>query len=380
MSIIGLTDRPILRRDGKIRAGYKDEANGNKLVNTDHFILVDAPQLIDIYGDTAKEIFFTVHSDRADDFMKTDLRWYNASQLLCRSMHNSPDEHGKSMGSVAAYMGVNGDIVGLEQKPFPGLNKSRLRNCGYKRCPNHVKGDCSEHMFLDIIIPQYSMGGIFTLDSTSINAILNAHSTFAKAWTRYGGKLTGQIFKMYKKPGEIQYQKKDGSAGKREAPMVWFDMVNFDEYEAKFKNNIRSDDWEALMNLRNRQYVAPTSQSLALSAPDEAPQIAPPQSIAQIASAADIDPDAGLKVVADDPTFVKMANELAVLKGLDVVADADKIAGMRMATVKHKGTDLKKIIEHMQRSIKDAKKAAAPVTQTTTQATPEAGSAAGGLY
>ena len=379
MSIIGLTDRPILRRDGKIRAGYKDEANGNKLVNTEHFILVDAPQLTSIFGETATEIYFTVHSDTAEDFMKSDLRWYNASQLLCRSMHNSPDEHGRPMGAVAAYMGVNGDVAGLQQKPFPGLNKSRLRNCGYKSCANYLKGDCSEHMFLDIIIPEYSMGGIFTLDSTSINAILNAHSTFGKAWTRYGGKLTGNIFKMYKKPGEIQYQKKDGSMGKRDAPMVYFDMVNFEDYEKHFKDRIRSEDWESLMNLRNRQYVA-APQSLALSAPDEVAQIAPPQSIAQIAAAAETDPDAGLKAVADDPTFVKIANELAVLKGLDIVADADKIAGMRMATVKHKGTDLKKIIEHMQRSIKDAKKAAAPVTQTTTQATPEAGAQAGGLY
>ena len=142
MSIIGLTDRPLLRRDGKIRAGYKEDGT-NKLVNTDHFLLEDAPQLAGILGDTATEVYFTVHSDNPTDFMKTDLRWYNSSQLLCRSMHNAPDEKGQTMGSVAAYMGIGADVAGLQQRQFPGLAKSRVRVCNYKSCPNYVQQQCT---------------------------------------------------------------------------------------------------------------------------------------------------------------------------------------------------------------------------------------------
>ena len=232
MSIIGLTDRPVLRRDGKIRAGKKD---GAKLVNTEHFLLHDAPELNGVLGETATEIFFTVHSDNPLDFMKSDLRWYSASQLLCMSMHNAPGDKGEDMGSVAAYFGTGQDLPGLRQQQFPRIQKARTRVCNYKSCPEYVQGKCTEHMFLDVLVPQCSMGAIFTLDSTSINAILNAHSTFTKAWTRYGGKLSGQIFRMYKKPGEIQYQKQDGSTGKRDAPMVYFDMAT--EVMAKHFNN-----------------------------------------------------------------------------------------------------------------------------------------------
>lgn len=388
MSIIGLTDKPLLRRDGKIRAGYKDESG--KLFNTEHFLFDDAPQLAGIYGETATEVLFTVHSDNPSDFMKTDLRWYNSSQLMCLSMHNAPGEDGKPMGSVAAYFGTGADVQGLQQKPFPGIQKARQRGCLYKSCPHYVQNKCSEHMFFDMIIPQFSMGALFTLDTTSINAIINAHSTFQKAWTRYGGKLTGQIFRMYKGPGEIKYDKKDGSQGKREAPMVYFDMVNFEEYEAKYRDSIRHEDWMALINLREGTRI---SSGLSLAAPVEdvqalghtdSPQISAPASVVGNLVAQDQDPDFHVKQTADDPTFVKLANELAALKGLDPVKDAEKITGMRMATVRSKGMDLKAIIAHMQKSIKEAKKqqqvtAPPPQEQQLAPAT-NASAQGGGLY
>lgn len=378
MSIIGLTDRPILRRDGKIRSGYKEEGT-NKLVNTDHFLLHDAPQLQGIFGETVDEIHFTVHSDNPTDFMKTDLRWYNSSQLLCLSMHNAPGEQGQNLGSVAGYFGMN-DVQGLKHQPFPGLAKARMRQCTYKSCPSYVQGQCTEHMFFDMIVPQYSMGALFTLDSTSINAIINAHSTFAKAWTRYGGKLTGQIFKMYKKPGEISYQKKDGSTGKREAPMIYFDMVNFEEYEAKYKSSIRSEDWDALMNLRLRQFAMGATQSVAIAPPVESLQLGGPEESAGALPAPVTDPDEAIKVLANDPTFVKLANDLATLKGMDIEKDAAKIAGIRMATARTR-PDLKSLVDYMQKQIKEAKKQQQATTPPPEPQQDTAASApAGGLY
>lgn len=245
--IIGLTDRPVLRRDGKIRAGHKD---GSKLVNTEHFLLYDAPQLASVLGENPKEIYFTLHTNNVREVCRTDLRWYNANQNLCRSMHGAPDAAGNPMGSVAAYMGVK-DVSGMSQQPFPGVPSARLRTCLYKTCPDYVQGNCTEHMFLDVMVPQYSMGEIFTLDSTSINAVLNVMSTLTKTATRYGGRIAGQIFRMYKKEGEITYLGQSGEQKKRKAPMVAIDHVPFEKYEEMFRTQIRPEDWDALMWLRN---------------------------------------------------------------------------------------------------------------------------------
>lgn len=374
MSIIGLTDRPILRRDGKIRAGYKDETT-KKLVNTDYFLFDDAPQLAGIYGETATEVFFTVHSDNPTDFMKADLRWYNASQLLCMSMHNAPGDNGQPMGSVAAYFGVGADVQGLQQLPFPGIQKSRKRTCNYKSCPEYVKGQCGEHMFFDMIVPQYSMGALFTLDSTSINAIINAHSTFNKAWTRYGGKLTGQIFRMYKKPGEIKYQKSDGSTGKREAPMVYFDMVNFEEYEAKYKESIRSEDWEALLSLRGRSASLSQSGGLSLAAPVEAMQIESADTdTLRLPSAPEADP---IATRANDPSILPYFEEYAKLLGREATEQV-RIATMRNIATVAEG------ITYLKNKIKETKKQQAKTTtspDTTQQQAPTTSAqSGGGLY
>jgi hypothetical protein len=369
--IIGITDKPLLRRDGKIRAGKKE---GNKLVNTDKFLLHDAEELAGILGEETPEIYFTVHSDNPADFMKSDLRWYNASQRLCMSMHNAPDENGNPMGSVASYEGVGPDVSGLQQRQFPRLQRSRVRTCNYKSCPEYVSGKCTEHMFLDVIVPQCSMGAVFTLDSTSINAILNAHSTFTKAYTRYGGKLSGQIFKMYKKPGEIQYQKQDGSTGKRDAPMVYFDMVNFDKYEADFKAKIRPEDWEALMSIRNRTaFAAP----LALPPVDEVAQIGSSQQsgMPQIGMSQE-DP---VKLRANDPAVLPLFVELGALMGKEPTED------LRMATVQN-FPSVPEVVKYLKNKIKAAKAGqakpataadkAGAVTGQQTGAGPQQGSSA----
>lgn len=393
MSIIGLTDRTILRRDGKIRAGKKE---GTKLVNTEHFLLHDAPGLVDVLGEAPTEIYFTVHSDRPEDFMKTDLRWYNASQLLCLSMHNAPDEQGAPMGSVAAYFGVGGgDVSGLKQSQFPRVQKARTRVCNYKSCPDYVTGKCTEHMFLDVLVPQFSMGAVFTLDNTSINAILNCHSTFGKAWTRYGGKLSGQIFRMYKKPGEISYQKQDGSQGKRDAPMIYLDMVNFEEYEQKFKEKIRPEDWEALTNIRNRQAPPP---ALALGTATSQAMLPPPEDedVRQLLtnepagepSQPQVDP--ALLKRANDPTIIPLFNKLGELLGREATEQVRISTMMNIPSVKQG-------IEYLKGKIKEAEKAKAakPAAQTQQppagaqqqgkasgdqQQTKSSGAPAGGLY
>jgi hypothetical protein len=356
MGIIGLDDKPVLRRDGKIRAGYKEETGG-KLVNTEHFLLHDAPELERVLGEKPTEIYFTVHSDRKDDFYKTDLRWYNASQLMCFSMHNALDESGKSMGSVAAFKGVGQNAVGLKQQPFPGVDKARVRVCNYKSCPDYVRGDCGEHLFLDVIVPQCSMVQVFTLDSSSINAILNMASTLTK--TANLRRYAGEIFRMHKKPGQITYQNKAGKQSKRDAPMVSFDWVPFEDYEAKFKDQIHPRDWEILLGIRANRLRAASDMPILPPATDidDTPQL-PSRDNDYTGGEADQPPEIGGNVPtedssvekrANDPLIVELCGKYAELVGRENTEAARISTAKNFASVQECATYLRNRIKEVQK-------------------------------
>lgn len=368
MAIIGFDDTPRLRRNGKIRAGYKDEKT-NKLINTDYFLLHDAPGVSLSLGEKPTEIYFTLYTDDINAIYRTDLRWYNSSQLMCVSMHGAADENGLDMGSVAAFKGVGLDVKGLMQKPFPRIDEARIRKCAYKACPEYMQNKCGEHMFLDFVIPQKSMAEVYTLDSVSVNAILNARDVLMKCMMKYN-RVSGQIFKMYKSPGEITYQKRDGTKGKSEAQMVSFSVVDFAEYEAKFKSSISPEDWQALINLReggygsglqSRTYVGlPSSPMAALPAADQVPQIAQQAQSFGIKE----DDEAELLAKANDPAILPYFEEYGKL------IDKEPTEKIRMATMKQIAT-VADGIEYLKKRIKEAKK-----TKGSSTATPPLAAAA----
>lgn len=247
--IIGLTDKPVIRRDGKIRCGTGPKSGGFK--NSPHFLLHDAPQLVPVLGKEPTEIFFTFHSDNPSEVAKIDLRWYSATKLLCQSMHNTTDRT-KPIGSWAIYRGQN-DVPGMTQEAYLGIPRSRKRQCDYKSCAQYQTGDCGEHLFLNIMIPQYSMGSIFTLDSVSILAVVNALGMFEKAGTQHGGKFSGEIYRLYKKEVDMDYfDTKQGKDVKRKTLVVHFDQVKYEDYLARFGEKISKENLTALEALRAR--------------------------------------------------------------------------------------------------------------------------------
>jgi hypothetical protein len=273
--IIGLTDKPQIRRDGKIRAGTGKNSGGLK--NTEYFHMRDCPQLIAHLGDQPKEIYFTFHADTPNEIAKIDLRWYNATELLCQSMHNTADKS-RPIGQWAAYKGLQ-DAEGCTQEAYPMIARSRKRACNYKQCRQYMTGDCGEHLFLNVMVPQYSMSSIFTLDSTSIEAILNILGLFEKVGTQFGGKFSGEIFRMYKKQIDTNfYNTASGKTQKGKQWVVHFEHVPFHQYIEKFGGVISPENLAALERLRSqtglRTYSVYAGASLAaLAAPAAVPAI-----------------------------------------------------------------------------------------------------------
>lgn len=355
--IIGLTDTAIIRRDGKIRSGYKE---GNKLINTDHFLLHDAPGLASSIGEEKPtEIFFTVHSDNLDEVLKSSLRWYNKNELVCRSYHEK--------GPVAAYFSMN-ETEGVSQRPLPGIMNSRERLCRYQECVQYKQGLCSEHMFLDIMVPQHSMGAVFTFDNTSLKGLQNAYSVFHKAKIRYGGKLAGQIFRAYKADDHGSYVNKNtGQKVKTDIKVLQFEVVDFSWFEANYGQKIKPDDWNALLALRSQHAIGlaqlsapPVDEEMVLKAPGNLAALTAPQeptdngdnSVDPAAAAAEREYQAQL-AKADDPAAAAVFEEIAKLTGRENNLD------VRLATAKN-FPNSQKMIEYLQGKIREIKKSQQP--------------------
>ena len=369
MAIKGLTDSGKLRRDGKIRAGRKKELGGGRSVpeNLDHFLLHDAPGLSTVLGDTPKEIFFTVGSDNPAVAAQSDLRWYVKSELVCMGD-----------GEKAAYM-ANGDHPGVSSVPVPGM-RARQRTCGYKACSDFVAGNCSEHILLDMVIPQYSMSSIYTLENTSIIAVLNIDSALKKVCRGRMGKIAGEIFCLYKDKQNVKFlNTKDGKNSSRETDVVNIRHVPFEIYEKEFRSKIKDEDWKVLMFWRG---MAPGKiDGLLQIAESVTTQLDGPtqQQLASPPARSLPDPQAqeeALKVRANAPEAAPWFEKAAKVSGKPNTEE------WRIATAKHFPTT-GVMIEGMKKRIKELEKAASesvpaeattppPQAQATVQQTPAA--------
>lgn len=369
MSIKGLTDKPVMRRDGKIRAGYKETKNGKEVpVNCDHFLLHDSAQLIPVLGEKPKEIFFTVVSDDLNAVAFNELRMYTKTELICQGN-----------GETAAYY-ATGDLPGVKQTPAIFQEKdpitgkvisertvprSRERLCQYKQCPDYVKGACSEFIRLGMVIPHYSMGAWFDLENTSINGILNIMAAFEKARTmnfHKGRKISGEIFKLYKEKDSLPYESRDGKKGRSDRDVVHMVHVPFSYYEEHYKGKCPPESWEALMALRGATLVINTA---ALPAPVEQAQL--PAPAPALAGPLGVDPIAGetaIKERANHAGVSKLFDEIALLVGKTNTEE------LRIATARQ-FPDVNRLAAYLKKRIADGKKskeqsavAAAPVDPT----------------
>lgn len=305
--IIGLTDKIIIRRAGKVRAGLREDSG--KMINTPTFLLHDAKELIPVLGEKPTEIYFTVCSNKYQDFFRDDLRWYNKSELLCVSTH----ELGKA--PTAAYLSFN-DAPGVKNTPHSHFPKARERACLYKNCQQYLEGKCGEHFFLDMIIPQYSLGPVFQLDNTSTLAIVNIHSAILAAQRAnmgVGGRLQGEIFCLYKKEVPVSFtdfekQKKYN----RDQAIIHMRHVPFAEYEAKFKDKISPENWMALMGLRS----GAIKTEYELTGGEEVAQLEAPQRASLPSPDEQTRIEAEVKERANDETVISLLNQLSTLTGV----------------------------------------------------------------
>ncbi len=363
MAIKGLTDVTQTRRVGKIRAGYKDEKNRDMPKNTPYFLLHDAPGLTECLGEKPGEIYFAAYAHDYTQIARDDLRQYRASELVCLGD-----------GQQAAYFSA-GNAPYVRQAAHPDYNRARVRDCNYRKCPDFMQGNCSEHVSLDMVIPQHSMLSVYTLDNNSINAVLNVMSTLKHVSRMKLGYIGGEIFRLYKKDVELNYETSSGQRKKAPKPVVHLEHVPFEFYEKNFKEQIKSEDWLILMCLRQEAayarmgkmpqlyaelgYTLPAGQ---LEAPPTTQALpAPDPTEAEPSTHSPVQEYDHIGEMANHPVVIGLFEEIAQLRGKENTEETRRASAAGMP-------DAQALIERLKRVLAADKKKLAARAQADTRA------------
>jgi len=151
MSIIGLSEKLRLPRRGKIRLGEKKlSAKGKEYPSAlDYFVCPEEVQ--EIYGDKPRKLDIMLPMEEREQFFPQAYKRYGSSTgLVCRGD-----------GQVATEITEDG---------------MKEIECQGKDCPHYQKGDCKQIGNLQVILPKVKGLGIYQIDTSSYNSIVNINS------------------------------------------------------------------------------------------------------------------------------------------------------------------------------------------------------------
>ena len=170
MPIEGLSDRTLLPRIGKIHLGYKHAERGYPIA-TDYFVFpADHPQyqdLVDTFGEKPKELRIVFPVADEEQVASQYYKQYSQSRgLICK---------GDGLTCNKVVDTKTGDLAGKDAKDTVWAEGT----CGGRACPDYMAKKCKEVMNLQFMLPEIPGLGIWQIDTSSINSILNVNSQFA---------------------------------------------------------------------------------------------------------------------------------------------------------------------------------------------------------
>ncbi len=151
MSIIGLSEKLRLPRRGKIRLGEKKLSKSGKEYPSalDYFAVPEEVQKI--YGDKPRKLDIMIPMEEREQFFPQAYKRYGSSTgLICRGD-----------GEVATEITEDG---------------MKEIECQGKDCPHYQKGDCKQIGNLQVILPKVKGLGVYQIDTSSYNSIINLNS------------------------------------------------------------------------------------------------------------------------------------------------------------------------------------------------------------
>lgn len=179
-SIRGLSEERRLPRIGKIHLGVKKvSAKGNEYPSAvDYFVA--PPEVVAIYGEQPHELEVLLPSDNLSEVFPTAYKYYKSGVgLWCTGD-----------GETGYRVGV-GEAGGIGECACP---------CEHL---NTTPARCKQMANLMVILPRVSIGGVYQIDTSSINSIIDIQSGIAYAKDILGGKVAFVPFTLRLSPREV---------------------------------------------------------------------------------------------------------------------------------------------------------------------------------
>jgi hypothetical protein len=180
-AIKGLSEERRLPRIGKIHLGVKkvSKSSGNEYpAAVDYFVC--PPEIVAIYGEQPRELEVLLPSDNLAEVFPTAYKFYRKGVgLWC----TGNGETGYRVGA--------GEGGGIGECPCP---------CDFL---NTTPAQCKQMANLMVIVPRVSIGGVYQIDTSSINSIIDIQSGIAYAKEILGGRVAMVPFTLRLSPREV---------------------------------------------------------------------------------------------------------------------------------------------------------------------------------
>jgi len=195
MPIIGLSDRLRLPRRGKIRLGEKrvSKKTGKEYpVSLDYFVV--PPEVAEVYGEKPRKLDIMIPLENRDAFFPQNYKMYGKSKgLICRG-----DGETATRIDVQSTVQLKDQDTGKAVKyPTPELT---VIDCAGKNCEYFKEGkEIEGHMYrcntignLQVILPKIKGLGVYQIDTSSYNSIVNINSCIAmiRGMPGMGGRIS----------------------------------------------------------------------------------------------------------------------------------------------------------------------------------------------
>ena len=180
MPILGLTDQQRLPRLGKIRLGVKEKTASGKEYpkEVDYFILdPSVPEgsiredimgtFRELYGDKPKTIKFMFPLDDEELVFPQWYKRYGSSTLQCKG-------DGATATCATPEFAKGLEVIGEDEK-----SGCPIVACAGDDCDYYKKKKCAKCATLNIILHELPGNGIYQLNTTSVNSILNVNGAIA---------------------------------------------------------------------------------------------------------------------------------------------------------------------------------------------------------
>jgi len=194
MSIKDLSDVVRLPRLGKFHLGIRHPEKGYPM-KTDYFVIPkdhpDYATLVELFGEKPKELRILIPVEDEEQWAPQYYKAYNQTYgLVC-----------KGDGETAMRM-VDKQTGELPDKDKPGTVVLKEIACAGKDCPDYKAKKCKEVMNLRFILPEVPGLGVWQIDTSSINSILNINSC-AMIIKQAFGRITKVPLKLTLEPVQV---------------------------------------------------------------------------------------------------------------------------------------------------------------------------------